>query len=298
MNWLRRKRYYQVIKYGWKDSAVIARNSGKRRIKAFWDIVCCFRKFYVFSNEYTKKELWKLSSKEYESLAKKIGDANLQHDQWVLEKYENHKFLEKWTQKKWEKTAKKSTARKNAYAKFFNTGKDLHVQYNVEIRREHFLFGTISIGDDVLLAKNVFIDYSGEVVLKDGVKLSDGVVIETHRHEFVPGPKKHKAIPTRIIINEGVWVGQKSVICEDVKCIGRFAQIGAGSVVRNPVPPYAIVVGNPAKIVGFLYSPEEVKEFEKDRYPDSEKTDIEKYRKLYNKLFVNRIADIKKMLNN
>lgn len=298
MNWLKRKRYSQVVKYGWKDSAVIAKNTGKMRIKVFWDIICCFRKYYVFSSEYKNKELWKLSQEDYELLAKKMGDANLQHDQWVVEKHENHKFLEKWTQKKWEITPKGSMARKNAYIKYFNTGKDLHVQSNVEIRREHFLFGTISIGNDVLLAKNVFIDYTGNLELKDGVKLSDGVVIETHRHEFVPGSKSQKTIPTKVIIEEGVWVGQKAVVCEEVKCIGRFAQIGAGAVVRNPIPPYALVVGNPAKIVGFLYTPEEVAEFEKDKYPEAERTDIEKYTKLYEKYFINRMPEIKKLLSN
>lgn len=298
MNWLRRKRIKQVLIYGWKDSAIISITSGKSRLKVFWDIICCFRKYYVFSNEYKRKELWKLSQDKYDSLAQKIGDANLQHDRWVIEKYDNHNFLEKWTKKKWEKSAKRSFARNKAYAKFFNTGKDLHVQYNVEIRREHFLFGTISIGEDVLLAKNVFIDYSGDLKLEDRVKVSDGAVIETHRHEFIPGSKKQKAIPTKVVLEEGAWIGQKAIICEDCKRIGRFAQIGAGAVVRNPIPPYAIVVGNPAKIVGFLYAPEEVVEFEKEKYPEAERTDIEKYTRLYEKYFINRMSEIKKSLNN
>lgn len=298
MDWLRRKRIKQIIIYGWKDSAVIANNSGKGRLMVFLDIISCFRKYFVFSNQYKKNELWKLNQTEYESLASKLGNKNLMHDKWVIENYENHKFLEKWTQKKWETTSKGSLARKNAYTKFFKTGKDLHIQYNVEIRREHFLFGSISIGNDVLLAKNVFIDYSGELILKDCVKLSDGVVIETHRHEFIPGSNSQKAIPTKVIIEEGVWIGQKAIINEEVKYIGRFAQIGAGAVVRNPIPPYSIVVGNPAKIVGFLYTPEEIKAFEKDRYPEIERTNIEKYSKLYDKYFINRIIDIKKTLNN
>lgn len=298
MDWLKRKRIKQIIVYGWRDSATITKESGIRRIKVFFNIIHCFRKYFVFSHQYKKNELWKLRQTDCMDLASKLGKANLDHDRWVIENYNNHKFLEKWTQKKWESTPKGSLARKNAYIKFFNTGKDLHVQYNVEIRREHFLFGTISIGEDVLLAKNVFIDYTGDLVLKDKVKLSDGVVIETHRHEFVPGSKSQKTIPTRIIIEEGVWVGQKAVICEEVKRIGRFAQIGAGAIVRNPVPPYAILVGNPAKIVGFLYTPDEVLEFEKEKYPETERTDIEKYTKLYEKYFINRMSEIKKSLSN
>lgn len=296
MDWLRRKRIKQVVKYGWKDSSIIAKDSGKNRLTVFCNIVQCFCKYFVFSYQYKKNGLWKLDSQKFDSFASKLGEANLSHDRWVIENYENHKFLSKWTQKKWENTSKGSLKRKEAYTKFFNIGKDLHVQYNVEIRREHFIFGSLSIGEDVLLAKNCFIDYTGELVMEDRVKLSDGVVIETHRHEFVPGAKEQKTIPTKLVIEEGVWIGQKALICEDVKRIGRFAQIGAGAVVRNPIPPYAIVVGNPAKIVGFLYTPEEVETFEKDRYTDDKKTDIEKYEKQYNKFFINNIAEIKNYL--
>lgn len=298
MDWLRRKRIRQIITYGWEDSAIIAKDSGKNRLKVFCDIIQCFRKYYVFSYQYKKNGLWKLDSQEFDSLASKLGEANLSHDRWVIERYRNHQFLSKWTQKKWENTSKGSLKRSEAYTKFFKTGKNLQVQYNVEIRSEHFIFGNISIGEDVLLAKNVFIDYTGELVMEDRVKLSDGVVIETHRHEFVPGAKVQKTIPTKLVIEEGVWIGQKALICEDVKRIGRFAQIGAGAVVRNPIPPYAIVVGNPAKIVGFLYTPEEVESFEKGRYTDDKKTDMEKYEKQYNKFFINNIAEIKNYLKN
>lgn len=298
MDWLRRKRIRQIIVYGWKDSTIIAKEKGSGRIKVFIDIIQCFRKHFVFSHQYKNNKLWSLSKEDYLSLASKIGTANLEHDRYVIEKYDNHKFLEKWTQKKWETTAKGSSARKKAYTSYFKTGKNLHVQYNVEIRREHFLFGTISIGNNVLLAKNVFIDYSGEVVLEDNVKLSDGVVIESHSHIFEPNSKTKEAIPTTIVLEDGVWVGQKAIICESSKRIGRYAQIGAGAVVRNPIPPYAIVVGNPAKIVGFLYTPEEVVEFEKDKYSEAERTDIEKYTKLYEKYFIKRMSDIKKSLGN
>lgn len=298
MNWLRRKRIKQVIQYGWKDSAIIAKISGINRLRVFLNIIHTFKKYFVFSNQYKKNEMWKLSPNEFDEISTKLGNVNLKHDQWKSENYENHKFLAKWTLKKWEKNYKGVMARKDAYTKFFNIGKNLHIQYNVEIRREHFLFGTISIGNNVLLAKNVFIDYTGELIIEDDVKLSDGVVIETHRHEFVPGADSHKTIPTKLVIEEGVWIGQKAVICEEVKKIGRHSQIGAGAVVRNPIPPYSIAVGNPARIVGFHYSPAEVEEFEKDRYPDEKKTDISKYEKLYNKYFIDKITDIKEYLKN
>ena len=294
MDWLRRKRIKQIIIYGWKDSAVIANNSGKGRLMVFLDIISCFRKYFVFSNQYKKNELWKLNQTEYESLASKLGNINLMHDKWVIENYENHKFLEKWTQKKWETTSKGSLARKNAYTKFFKTGKDLHIQYNVEIRREHFLFGSISIGNDVLLAKNVFIDYSGELIIHDNVSLADGVIIETHTHPLEKS--RQVPVPCRLEIGEGVKVLSRSYIADTCHSIGRYARIGAGTYVRSNIPPYAIVMGNPAKIIGFLYSPEEMVEFERDKYPESERTSLEQYTLWYEKYFRSRSKEIKSFI--
>lgn len=290
MDWLRRKRIKQIISYGWKDSAIIAKDSGKNRLTVFSDIIQCFRKYFVFSYQYKKNGLWKLDSQEFDSLASKLGEANLLHDRWVIEKYENHKFLSKWTQEKWENTSKGSLKRKEAYTKFFNAGKDLHVQYNVEIRREHFLFGTITIGDNVLLAKNVFIDYSGELIIHDNVSLANGVIIETHTHPLEKS--RQKPIPSKLEIGDNVKILSRSYVADTCHSIGRYARIGAGTYVRNNIPPYAIVMGNPAKIIGFLYSPEEMVEFEKENYPESERTPVDKYSQWYEKYFRSRSKEI------
>lgn len=49
-------------------------------------------------------------------------------------------------------------------------------------------------------------------------------------------------------IHDGVWIGMRAIIMPGVE-IGEGAVIGAGSVVTKNIPPYAIVAGNPAKIV-------------------------------------------------
>ena len=56
-----------------------------------------------------------------------------------------------------------------------------------------------------------------------------------------------------IIIGNDVWIGAKAVILTGVQ-IGDGAVVGAASVVHADVPPYAIVAGVPAKIVGFRFS--------------------------------------------
>ena len=299
MDWLRRKRIKQIIVYGWKDSAIIAKESGKKRMGVFLDIISYFRKYFVFSSQYKKNELWKLSPSDFETKATELGKENLAHDKWVIENYKNHKFLGKWTQKKWENTPKGSLARKEAYTKFFNTGKDLHVQYNVEIRREHFLFGTISIGNNVLLAKNVFIDYSGFLELHDNVSLADGVIIETHSH--VSGAfalmGKGQLQQTHLVIEESVSVGARAMILDTCTRIGRHARIGAGAVVRKNIPPYAVAIGNPAKVVGFIMTPKDVAAVE-ENYPEEKRISMEQYKKEYDKYFKSRIKDIRKYVNN
>lgn len=52
-------------------------------------------------------------------------------------------------------------------------------------------------------------------------------------------------------IGDDVWIGSRVVILGKTKRIGTGAIIGAGSVVTKPVPDYAVVAGNPAKIIRF-----------------------------------------------
>lgn len=299
MDWLRRKRIKQIITYGWKDSAIIAKDSGKNRLKVFCDIIQCFHKFFVFSYQYKKNSLWKLDSQEYDSLASKLGKANLSHDRWVIENYENHKFLSKWTQKKWENTPKGSLKRKEAYTKFFNAGKDLHVQYNVEIRREHFIFGKISIGNNVILARNADIDYTGDITIEDNVNVSESVKILTHEHEIdfcQRDALRHGAINTPIVIRDNVGIGARAIIMPGVDEIGRGAMISTGAIVKKRVPPYAIVMGNPARVVGFRYPPAIIAEFEEENYPEEERIPLEVLEDNYKKYYLSKIAEIKSFL--
>lgn len=65
-----------------------------------------------------------------------------------------------------------------------------------------------------------------------------------HRHlEFIK--------PKKITIGENVWIGFEAIILPGVN-IGRGAIVGSKSVVNEDVPPYAVVVGNPARIVKYL----------------------------------------------
>lgn len=292
------RRLRMAFKYGWKDAIVISQETGRNRIGLFIDILSCFLNFFVYSNQYRKEKLYNIKGEERKYICLKLQKENIKRVQWLDEFYDNYKFLNKWSILKYEQSADSQKKKWAAYTKRYGFGKNCVIGHDVLLVRHHQLNGTISVGNNVLMAKHTFIDYSGFVHLADDVKLSDNVSIESHKHIFVPGINSSKAIQTSITIEDGVWIGQHVVICEDCKRIGRFAQIGAGAVLRNPIPPYALVVGNPAKIVGFLYTPEEVVEFEKNKYSEAERTDIDKYTKLYEKYFINRMLEIKKSLSN
>ena len=56
---------------------------------------------------------------------------------------------------------------------------------------------------------------------------------------------------SKLEIKDNVWIGARAIILGNVRTIGTGAIIGAGSVVTKPVPDYAIVAGNPARIIRY-----------------------------------------------
>lgn len=96
-----------------------------------------------------------------------------------------------------------------------------------------------------------------------------------------------------IIVEEDAGIGAGVTLLAGVK-VGRGATIGAGSVCVNNVPPYAIVMGNPAQVVGFVFTPEQIIEHEKALYPESERLPLSKLEKNYQRYYLNHIADIAK----
>ena len=62
-----------------------------------------------------------------------------------------------------------------------------------------------------------------------------------------------------IVIGNDVWIGANAIILRGVN-VSDGAVIGAGAVVTKDVPPYAIVAGNPAKVIKYRFSDEMIKE--------------------------------------
>lgn len=85
-------------------------------------------------------------------------------------------------------------------------------------------------------------------------------LIGRHIYE-VGGGNKIPENDQDVYIEDGVWVGCNAVILKGVR-VGRGAVVGAGAVVTKDVPPYAIVGGNPAKVIRFRFTEEQIQEHE------------------------------------
>ena len=127
----------------------------------------------------------------------------------------------------------------------------------------HILSGA-RVGADCNICDGVFIEndvcVGDRVTVKCGVQLWDGVVLEddvfigpnaTFTNDLSPRSKVHPEKFVRTLVCQGASVGANATILAGVE-IGQGAMVGAGAVVTRSVPPNAIVVGNPARIIGYV----------------------------------------------
>lgn len=249
------RRLKQVFGYGWKHAGQICSQEGQntsRRISIFIDILRCFFKYRMWSNQYLKEKFYSLSSSERDQIGALYLEKGIQRDRWQADFLANQKFLLKYSSAKWDLATRRSK-KIAAYTKRYNMGKGCLVEHDVHFSRQHYLDGTIRIGNGVVFAKHVFVDYSGEVIIDDGVKIANGVIIESH-HRDIDAYEQGKDIniPTSIHICEKVYIGSRAIILDSCNYIGVHARIGAGAVVTKDVPDYAVVAGVPAKVIRIL----------------------------------------------
>jgi maltose O-acetyltransferase len=131
------------------------------------------------------------------------------------------------------KTSKKSSIEKGAY---FGKG------------------NRISIGSYSSLGMN-FRCHNLELEIGNYVMMGEDVLVIGSTHLFddrnIPMCFQKMGKVTKLVIEDDVWIGSRSTILQNVRKIGQGSIIGAGSVLTKDVPPYAIVGGNPARILKY-----------------------------------------------
>ncbi len=73
-----------------------------------------------------------------------------------------------------------------------------------------------------------------------------------------------------VTIEEDVWVGSRCTFLEKAH-VGRGAVIGANSLVNKEIPPYAVVVGSPARVIAVRFTLEQILRHEQILYPPEER---------------------------
>ena len=151
-----------------------------------------------------------------------------------------------------------------------------------------------------LLSNSLILATRAKFIMKKNSGAAEGLTVVCGNHFSKVGrtfmsitdAEKSKELDKDIIVEEDVWLATNVTLLSGV-VVGRGAAVGSGSVVRRPVPPYAVVFGNPAKVVGFKFTPEEVIEHEKVLYPEEERLPLELLEKNYKKFFLDRLPEIK-----
>lgn len=121
-----------------------------------------------------------------------------------------------------------------------------------------------TIGSDCNICSHVFIEddvsIGDRVTIKSGVQIWSGITLEddvfvgpnvSFSNDNFPRSKNYLNAPEKTRVNKGASISAGAVILPGIE-VGANAMVGAGAVVTKNVPPNAVVMGNPARISGYV----------------------------------------------
>ncbi len=117
---------------------------------------------------------------------------------------------------------------------FFGDGRNIRIGDHSGLGVNSRLYGPVTLGNHVMMGPDVII------------------VTSNHRSDRldIPMTEQGGTGPDPVVIGDDVWIGARAIILPGVR-IGHGAVVGAGSVVTKDIQPYAIVGGNPAKLIRY-----------------------------------------------
>jgi UDP-2-acetamido-3-amino-2,3-dideoxy-glucuronate N-acetyltransferase len=129
------------------------------------------------------------------------------------------------------------------------------VQSGAKIGKKCVLGQNVNVGNDVVIGD--FVKIQNNVSVYEGVEIEDYVFcgpsmvftnIVDPRSKY---PQVGKQYYQKTLVKEGASLGANcTVVCGHT--IGKYAFVGAGAVVTKDIPDYALVVGNPSRIIGWV----------------------------------------------
>jgi len=106
----------------------------------------------------------------------------------------------------------------------------------------------VKIGNGVTIMNGVLIMGIGGITIEDNVMIAAHAKLISNNHD----PYDRIILTCKpVLIKEGAWIGAGATILPGVT-VGKYAIVGASSVVTKDVPDYAVVIGSPAKIKKYL----------------------------------------------
>lgn len=150
-----------------------------------------------------------------------------------------------------------------------------HVQTGARIGKKCVLGQNVNVGNNVQIGN--YVKIQNNVSIYEGVTLEDYVFcgpsmvftnINDPRSKY---PQVGSQYYLKTLVKEGATLGANcTIVCGHT--IGRFAFIGAGAVVTKDVPDFALVVGNPARMTGWVSEAGKKLKFDADGYARCEKS--------------------------
>ncbi|MFB0768410.1 MULTISPECIES: acyltransferase [Aeromonas] len=137
-------------------------------------------------------------------------------------------------------------------------GKDTRVWQFSVILKQAKIGSDCNICAHTLIENDVII--GSRVTVKSGVYLWDGITVEddvfigpcaAFTNDKHPRSKVYPDCFLRTVLQKGCSIGANATILPGIT-LGEYCMVGAGAVVTKDVPPYAVVIGNPAKVVKFV----------------------------------------------
>lgn len=124
--------------------------------------------------------------------------------------------------------------------------------------------GTATIGKGCNIGKDVYVDadvvIGNNVKIQNGVSVYHGVTIEddvfcgphmTFTNDLYPRAFSTSWEVSKTLVKRGASIGAHATIVSNTT-LGEYCMIGSGAVVTRSVPAHGLVVGNPARLVGFV----------------------------------------------
>ena len=150
-----------------------------------------------------------------------------------------------------------------------------HIQSGTKIGKFCVLGQNVNVGSNVIIGNYVKIQnnvsvYEG-VTLEDYVFCGPSMVFTNVKDPRSKYPQVGSQYYINTLVKEGATLGANCTIVCGVT-IGKYAFVGAGAVVTKDVPDYALVVGNPAKIIGWVSEAGKKLKFDKNGYANCDKS--------------------------